>query len=210
MWGRESSEQVQGKGVFSMEKHVIWVPSTNIGLEHLHLKQVDGDYSIDGVVIGINDGDERPFRVWYEIRADQGWKVQTCTLHLLDEGKRIIVLKSDGAGHWSDAMATALPALDGCIDVDITATPFTNTLPIRRLELSPGQSADLLVAFITVPEMQVRAAPQRYTCLERHADGGVYRYESLSSGFTRDLLIDADGLVIEYPGLWKRAENRSS
>jgi len=63
---------------------------------------------------------------------------------------------------------------------------------------------------MTVLEMQVRAAPQRYTCLARNADGGVYRYESLSSGFTRDLLIDADGLVIEYPGIWKRVEDKSS
>ena len=38
-----------------MGKHRMWVPSTNIGLEHLHLKQDDRGYSIDGVVIGIND-----------------------------------------------------------------------------------------------------------------------------------------------------------
>ena len=38
--------------------------------------------------------------------------------------------------------------------------------------------------------------------------GGVYRYEDLESNFTADLLIDAQGLVVDYPGIWKRAEMR--
>ena len=45
---------------------------------------------------------------------------------------------------------------------------------------------------------------QRYTCLETHPQGGRYRYESLSSGFTAELAIDAAGLVIDYQDLWKR------
>ena len=44
----------------------------------------------------------------------------------------------------------------GCIDVDIRATPFTNTLPIRRLALQPGESRDLRMAFIDVPGLDVR------------------------------------------------------
>lgn len=45
---------------------------------------------------------------------------------------------------------------------------------------------------------------QRYTFLEKNAEGGVYRYENLASGYTADLNVDAQGLVIDYPGDWKR------
>ena len=98
-----------------------------------------------------------------------------------------------------------MPELDGCIDVDISATPFTNTLPIRRLGLEPGESEELAVTYVRVPELLVGAERQRYSCLEAQANGELYRFEALPSGFTAELPIDAEGLVIDYPGLFRRA-----
>ena len=185
-----------------MEDNVMWIPCTGAGLEHLHLLQHDDGNVVDSVVIGMEN--ETPFRLWYEIHTDKDWRVQQCTLRLLGASNQEITLNADSKGHWTDAAGVPLSALDRCIDVDISVTPFTNTLPIRRLSLQPGQSADLLVAYITVPMLEVRMMQQRYSCLEHRVDGGLYRYESLNSGFTRDLLVDAQGLVIDYPGIWKR------
>jgi hypothetical protein len=50
--------------------------------------------------------------------------------------------------------------------------------------------------------MTWRLARQRYTCLEASSSGAIFRYESDS--FRRDLQIDADGLVLDYPGFWRR------
>ena len=97
--------------------------------------------------------------------------------------------------------------LKGCLDVDISATPFTNTLPIRRLALQPGSSATLSMVYIAVPRMQVEVTQQRYTCLEVAPSGGRYRFESLRNGvssFTAELPVDRDGLVVDYPGLFRR------
>jgi uncharacterized protein len=87
--------------------------------------------------------------------------------------------------------------------VDISVTPFTNTLPIRRLRLGPGGSADLEVAYVDVPGMQVEPTRQRYTCLQSGEHGGLYQYEDkgLFHGFTADLPVDAGGLGLDYPGL---------
>jgi len=186
-----------------MEWNVMWVPWVGAGLEHLRLRQNDTSMLIDSVVIGVED--EQIFRLWYEIQTDSDWKVRACTLRLLGDTTPEITLHADGEGHWADAAGVPLTALDGCIDVDISVTPFTNTLPIRRVPLHAGQSVDLQVAYLSVPGMEVQNAPQRYICLESHATGSLYRYESLTSGFTRDLRVDAQGLVIDYPGLWKRA-----
>ena len=158
---------------------------------------------MDSVVIGVEDA--HPFRVWYEIRTDGDWKVRECSVRLLRDRTQEIVLHSDSEGHWQDAQGRPLSTLDGCVDVDISCTPVTNTLPIRRLSFTPGESASLLMVYVAVPEMTIKPMPQRYTCLESSVDGGLYRYESLDSGFTAELRVDANGFVIDYPGLFKRA-----
>ncbi|HEV8585737.1 MAG TPA: putative glycolipid-binding domain-containing protein [Methylomirabilota bacterium] len=82
-----------------------------------------------------------------------------------------------------------------------TPTPFTNTLPIRHLGLEPGRAAEIVVAYVRVPELTVEPEGQRYTCLERDRR---YRFESRDGEFTRDLDVDARGLVVLYPGLFRR------
>jgi hypothetical protein len=144
-----------------------------------------------------------PFRLHYEITCDSNWNVKELHLMLLSGNRKSVKLQSDGKGHWATQTGDPFSSLDGCIDVDISATPFTNTLPIRRLELRPGQSAELLVAYVLIPEMEVSADRQRYTCLELNANGGLYKYESMESDFKAELPTDNDGLVIDYPGLFK-------
>jgi hypothetical protein len=63
------------------------------------------------------------------------------------------------------------------------------------------------MVYITVPELQVEVTEQRYTCLETTSSGGLYRFESLEHGeaiFTAELLVDQDGLVVDYPQLFRR------
>lgn len=92
------------------------------------------------------------------------------------------------------------PDLAEAIDVDIVITPFTNTLAIRRLALEVGQSADIVTSWVDVPALQVIPDPQRYTRIEDR----VYRFESLDSDFTADIVVDEDGFVVDYPGLFER------
>jgi uncharacterized protein len=183
-------------------RNVMWAPWRGVGLEHLKLEQNDGGVLADGVVIGIEEG--MPFRVRYELRCDAEWRVRELRALSLGEGKEIRLL-ADGAGHWTTTTGDTIRSLDGCIDVDISATPFTNTLPIRRLMLEPGESVDLEVSYCAVPALRVETEPQRYTCLEHSADGGTYRFESLDGGFTADLSVDTGGLVLDYPDLFMRA-----
>jgi len=191
-------EAWEGQGV---ERNVMWAPWRGAGLEHLKLVQNGGGALADGVVIGIEEG--TPFRVRYELRCDARWKVRELTALSLGEGKEIRLL-ADGEGRWTTTTEDAVRHLDGCIDVDISATPFTNTLPIRRLMLEPGESVDLEVAYCAVPALRVETEPQRYTCLERSGEGGTYRFESLDGGFTANLSVDTGGLVLDYPDLFRR------
>jgi uncharacterized protein len=69
-----------------------------------------------------------------------------------------------------------------------------------------GESSEIAVVYVDVPPMRVEASRQRYTCLERRNGGGLYRYEDRGTfrGFTADLPVDADGLVLDYPGIFRR------
>jgi uncharacterized protein len=60
------------------------------------------------------------------------------------------------------------------------------------------------VVCVAVPGLEVSVARQRYHCLSWGADGGRYRLEAPASGFTAEIAVDADGLVIEYPGVARR------
>jgi uncharacterized protein len=186
------------------EHNVMWAPWDRPGLEHLRLVQRDELILADGLIIGVAEDTRRPFRARYTIQCDAQWRVRELRIDMLDAANRRLDLMSDGAGHWADGAGEPLPGLVGCFDVDISATPFTNTLPIRRLALSPGAAADINVVYIALPELTAAPGMQRYACLAQGDAGARYRFESRSHNFTAELPVDAQGLVEDYPGLFRR------
>jgi len=114
---------------------------------------------------------------------------------------RTLSLSADAARRWSTS-AGDLPALSGCIDVDVSFSPSTNLLPIRRLGLAVGESEDVIAAWILLPDLQVKPLPQRYTRIGERR----YRYQSRGGAFSVELDVDEAGLVLDYPPFWKRAK----
>ncbi len=188
-----------------MERHVMWVPWEEPGLEHLRLIHNNENIIADSMILGVYQ--QVPFRVQYEIRCDSSWRLRSVQLSLSSHSPQAIHLSTDGKGTWTNETGEVISALSGCLDVDISATPFTNTLPIRRLALRPGMSSTLNLIYIAVPQLQIAVVEQRYTCLGVTHHGGHYRYESLNNGvswYIAELPVDGDGLVIDYPGLFRR------
>jgi len=187
-----------------MRREIIWRSNDGIGSEYLFLTGGEGGIVADSIVFATREVE--PSRTSYRVELDPDWCVRRVALTVTNAGEpaRSLELVSDGRGHWQDGIGNVLPEVDQCLDIDISATPFTNTLPIRRLRLQPGQVAPILALFIDVPQLTIAPVAQRYTGL---APDQV-RYESVDSGFTRDLVIDGEGLVVEYPGLFTRAWSR--
>ena len=179
---------------------VVWQALHFTGLEHLTLTPEAVGLQARSAIVGLDDG--QGYRLDYRVSCDAGMRVREARLAI--DGGVSLHLLSDGQGAWTDAAGQPLPALAGCIDIDISATPFTNTLPIRRVAWRAGQSEAFRMAFITVPSLALSVEPQRYTCLRQGGDGALFRFESLDGGFTADLPVDADGLVLDYPGLFRR------
>ena len=182
-------------------RDLVWQSLPTLGFEHLTLHQDGAGVHLASVVFDVGPPS---FRAWYEVHTDAAWRVRRCQVRLLDAPEREVVLLADGQGSWTDGAGDPLPELDGCIDVDLTATPSTNVLPIRRLALRPGEAADIAVAWVQFPDLTVTRSPQRYTCLDHRSDGGTYRFLALDGGFTTDLPVDADGFVRDYADGWRR------
>jgi hypothetical protein len=186
----------------ALMRDIYWAPQSGVGLEHVRFTWLTDRVTADGMILRSVQGDSQ--RIHYAIECDRTFHTTRVFAATLLPNTKSIDIRSDGRGVWSDARGEALHELAGCIDVDIAATPFTNTLPIRRLELHPGQSATLDIAYIDTSSLALTRATQRYTCLQRRGAGGQYRYENVTSGFTAVLEVDADGIVLDYPALFRR------
>ncbi|WP_185985658.1 putative glycolipid-binding domain-containing protein [Aureimonas mangrovi] len=177
---------------------VRWRPLQGEGLEHMSIEATPAGVVARSVVIGSQDG--AGFGAAWQIRCDTLWRTREVRVRAADG--RTLALDSDGEGRWSRPDGAPLPAFDGCMDVDLSATPFSNTLPIRRLSLDLADgTAELRMVYVPFDTLEPFVDGQRYTCL---LSGRLYRYQAVDGSFSADLPVDEDGLVTDYPTLFAR------
>lgn len=179
---------------------IFWRPSVRNGYEHLQLIRDDQRITVDSLVIGRAD-EQTIFRVKYKITLDTNWSVRAVTIRCIDKGTSL-QLTSNGKGEWTDEHGKVIPALEGCIDIDISCTPFTNTLPIKRLVYEPSKQQEIAVVYISVPDLGYRQVKQGYTLMETNMNESIFQYQSGS--FIENIKVDSEGLVAEYPQLFIR------
>jgi hypothetical protein len=108
-----------------------------------------------------------------------------------------IELTVDAAQQWR-LNGEHVPFVTGCLDLDLNFSPSTNLLPIRRLALEVGQSAGVKAAWLRFPSFTLKPLEQVY----RRTAVATYRYESAGGAFVRELTVNADGFVTDYPDFW--------
>jgi uncharacterized protein len=178
-------------------REIRWTSEEGDGIEHLAFDARADGFHVESAVVGQRYG--KRYGLYYSVRCDPQWRATHAFLKVMGGGE--LTLRGDGEGHWHDGHGLILSAIEGCIDIDIAATPFTNTLPIRRLKLARGERQPIAVAYISTPDLQVKRVEQAYTCIEPDVE---YRYEGIFRNFAANLKIDEDGLVIDYPTLFSR------
>jgi hypothetical protein len=55
-----------------------------------------------------------------------------------------------------------------------------------------------------VPDLGVQPDGQRYTFVGADQERHIVRFEALDGTFASDITFDADGLVLDYPGIARR------
>jgi uncharacterized protein len=142
----------------------------------------------------------KPLRLEYMVLCDESWVTRSVRLSLTHgAASRELTLVADDQRRWWNE-GEELSAVAGCVDIDISLSPSTNTLPIRRLSLSRGEAADVTAAWVRLPELRLEPLTQ---CYDRTGDR-LYRYSSGGGAFTADIEVDELGLVVRYPPAWER------
>jgi hypothetical protein len=107
-------------------------------------------------------------------------------------------LAADEGRHWQ-LNDVQCPAVAGCLDIDLSFSPATNLLPIRRLGLSVAGAADVRAAWLGFPTLALEPLDQLY----ERIGPTTYRYATADGQFRRELEVNAAGFVTQYPGLWR-------
>lgn len=138
--------------------------------------------------------------VEYELMLDTNWMVCSVELKMVaPTPQRYIKLTHNKYGEWVDHELHTRPELDGCLDIDISLTPFTNTLPVKRLCFKPGERHDIKVLYFDLPVFDITMQTQRYTYLGENR----FTFEAPDTGYTNEITFTPAGFIQEYPGLFE-------
>lgn len=180
---------------------MLWTSAELASAEHFTLESQAGGQLLSGTTVVVFD--DRPAHIRYSVGVDHEWRTGAVDVEIVDDRQRTVQMRVDDGAWRVDSVARA--DLVGCVDVDLGWTPATNTLPIRRLRLDIGESAEITAAWLKFPELVVVANRQRYV---REGDR---RWRYVSGEYDFVLETNADGVVTRYgDDLWvARATSRT-
>lgn len=165
--------------------------------ERFSIESYDDGYIAAGDLAGETDQGQL-FVLNYSITLSPDWDIVNVLVQDARVGRSIELVHK--LGRWYDANGVLLPEYDGVECVDISLTPFTNTLPIKTLDLADAEPEELDVIYIDAPQLATHRSTQIYTKVGDH----TYQFETRDDpDFTAKIHVDDDGLVTNYEGLFE-------
>ncbi|MDH3500511.1 MAG: putative glycolipid-binding domain-containing protein, partial [Acidimicrobiia bacterium] len=129
---------------------ILWRRIDRTSYERCTLDDTAAGHRLAGTVLLVED--RAPHEIRYTVVTDATWRPITVGINVQGGANdRTLALSGDGEGTWSVGDAPVLE-LYGATDVDFGFTPGTNTLPIKRLGLEVGESAQITAIRIDFPE----------------------------------------------------------
>jgi uncharacterized protein len=173
-----------------------WLQGT--GLERFEFLRAGEEWIFRGTILTLAGG--AAAEAHYELACDSAFRTRRAHVSVRDAaGERTLQIAAEN-GRWY-ANGHENKAVQGALDIDLGWSPSTNTLPIRRLGLAIGQaSGEFTAAWVRFPELSLEPLPQEYLRLL----DCTYRYSSRGGAFTAQLLVDGDGVVLDYESFWQR------
>lgn len=178
------------------ENRIIWQRLDMPGHEASWVLADEDGWVLDGSAVFLYE--RTPCRLEYFIECDEDWRTATTSISgWVGEEVIDLEIEADPGECWT-INGHAVPEAEGCLDIDLNFSPSTNLLPIRRLNLAIGQTANVRAAWLRFPSFKLEPLEQIYTRLSEN----IYRYESADGSFVREIEVNRFGLVINYPDFW--------
>ncbi|MEX0365605.1 MAG: putative glycolipid-binding domain-containing protein [Ruegeria sp.] len=164
------------------------------GTDRCTLSRLEHGWMLVGQAIWHEDGTDA--NLTYDVRCGPDWTSLSADVSGEVAGRALALRLRRGAGGW---LLNDEPQADtsNCPDLDLSFTPATNLLPLRRLTPTDGHSASVCAAWLLPDFATIARLDQTYTWIE----AGKVSYTSPS--FTADLDVHETGFVTRYPDLWE-------
>jgi hypothetical protein len=138
----------------------------------------------------------------YRVTCDLGWRTQRGHVRGFVGSTAVdVAIERTAEGAWT-LDGRIMPGLERCLHLDFGFTPATNFQQLRQLALEVGESADLPVAWLDVPDAQPLALQRLAQRYERRS-ASTYWYEASMFDYRGMLELTADGIIVRYPDLWE-------
>ncbi|ANY06515.1 putative glycolipid-binding domain-containing protein [Pseudonocardia sp. HH130630-07] len=124
------------------------------------------------------------------------------------DGEQQLTLSRSTDGVWlvDDGSGGTRGGFSGARDVDLAFSPVFHALPIRRLGLHRDPAEHVLpVVSVDLPTLTVEATEQTYRTLSAGTGGEPAVVGFATGDVTGELTVDADGFVLDRPGVASRA-----
>jgi uncharacterized protein len=181
-----------------MQTNLLWTGREYHSLENCLVTARDYGFEITSTIIGFYN--KKIYKVDYRIKTNNKWETKSFEIKSRHSDQtQSLVFTGDGKGNWMSGN-THRKEFEGCVDIDIPLTPFTNTLPIKRLQLDKGGTQEIKVIYIDLLEQKITAVHQKYT----RVSDVEYHYENVPNDFEATIRVDEAGFVIDYPSLFVR------
>jgi uncharacterized protein len=197
---------------------ITWSKADPFGAEFVEVRLGRDELGARGVALG---SAPLPYRLDYTFETVSNFVTARLVVSARGDGwARSLDLRRTGSGDWEETWeeggvphvplqrsTTDVAALSGALDIDLGLSPFFNTMPVLRHGLlRGGKSIDFVIAWVSVPDLGVHRSLQRYSFVRETGDKrSVVRFESLATdGFVADITYDAEGFVVDYPGIGTR------
>lgn len=176
---------------------VLWQRLDAPGSDACRVTQDEEGWQIDGSAAFLHEG--HPACLSYVVQCDRGWRTTRANVAGWTRRGPVALSLSRDAGNCWMLNGASVPQGRGLCDLDLGFTPATNTSAIRRLHLAIGEREKLTALWLDPDDLSLKPLVQLYHRL----DADRYAYQSPAHGFAAELRTDADGLVRDYPGLWR-------
>lgn len=133
----------------------------------------------------------------YRMQLTPAWDLRQASIvaHLGDDEFALNVEhREDGSWLFNGALAAEYTM---CTDIDLSFSPSTNTMAIKRLNLAVGQEGASRAVYVSEPELKLSVLDQLYRRVDQH------RYEYSTGDFTGEIEVDDEGIVQKYLGLFE-------
>ena len=142
----------------SGERIYRWRRLLDPGVEVLRLETLRDQVCASGEII---DAGERPFALTYRWVLDAARRSRSLRVQLRCSASCNVVIERIGKSRW---MVDGLERTDlaGCDEIDLSATPFCNTLALRRFGPPPGGAGEMTALYVSFPGLDLAPSRQRY------------------------------------------------